>query len=396
MQKFLVFEKQYHNMEFEFTEKQNKFKALVRSFAENEIRPRADAIDKEDRFPWEIIKKAGEIGLLGMTASEEYGGIGVDTISFAIAIEEISRVSGSLGLTIEAHNSLAVGHIYNRGTEEQKRKYVIPLAKGEKIGAWALTEPTAGSDAGGMQTTAVPDKDGWVLNGTKLFITSGDVADPVVVMAVTDKTKKAKGISAFIVEKNTPGLSFGKEENKLGLRGSRTVEVILDSCRVPKENMLDAEGMGFIGAMETLCRGRVAIAAMAVGIAQGAFEEALKYSVKREQFGKAICNFQAVQWMLADMAIKIDAARLLVHRAAYLEDTGKKFAKEASMAKLFASETAMEVTQNAMQILGGYGYTDEYPVERFFRDIKLCEIGEGTSEVQRLIISREILKEVGK
>jgi alkylation response protein AidB-like acyl-CoA dehydrogenase len=383
-------------MEFEFTEKQNSFRTLVRSFAENEIRPKAEIIEKEGRFPWDIIKKAGEIGLLGMTAPKEYGGTGVDTISFALAIEEISRVSGSLGLVIEAHNSLAVGHIYNRGNEEQKRKYVIPLAKGEKIGAWALTEPTAGSDAGGMQTTAVFDKDGWVLNGTKQFITSADVADPIVVMAVTDKTKKSKGISAFIVEKNTPGLSFGKEEDKLGLRGSKTVEVILDSCRVPKENMLDAEGMGFIGAMETLYRGRVAIAAMAVGIAQGAFEEALKYSKKRIQFGKPICKFQAIQWMLADMATKIDAARLLVYRAAYLEDIGKKFAKEASMAKLFASENAMEVTQTTMQILGGYGYTDEYPVERFFRDIKLCEIGEGTSEVQRLIISREILEEVSK
>lgn len=383
-------------MEFEFTEKQNSFRTLVRSFAENEIRPKADIIEKEGRFPWDIIKKAGEIGLLGMTAPKEYGGIGVDTISFALGIEEISRVSGSIGLTIEAHNSLAVGHIYNRGTEEQKRKYVIPLAKGEKIGAWALTEASGGSDASSIQTTALQDGDYWVLNGTKLFITSGDVADPVVVMAVTDKTKRAKGISAFIVEKATPGLSYGKEEDKLGLRGTSTVELILENCRVPKENMLDKEGMGFIGAMETLYRGRVAIAAMAVGIAQGAIEEALKYSKKRIQFGKPICNFQAIQWMLADMATKIDAARLLVYRAAYLEDVGKKFVKEASMAKLFASETAMNITQTAIQILGGYGYTDEYPVERFFRDIKLCEIGEGTSEVQRLIISREILKEIGK
>ena len=383
-------------MEFEFTEKQNKFRALVRSFAENEIRPRTDIIEKEGRFPWEIIKKAGEIGLLGMTVPKEYGGIGVDTISFALAIEEISRVSGSLGLTVEAHNSLAVGHIYNRGTEEQKRKYVIPLAKGEKIGAWALTETSGGSDAASIQTTAVQDGDYWVLNGAKLFITSGDVADPVVVMAVTDKTKRAKGISAFIVEKATPGLSYGKEEDKLGLRGTSTVELILDNCRVPKENMLDKEGMGFIGAMETLYVGRVAIAAMAVGIAQGALEEALKYSEKRIQFGKPICKFQAIQWMLADMATKIDAARLLVYRAAYLDDMGKKFVKEASMAKLFASETAMNITQTAIQILGGHGYTDEYPVERFFRDIKLCEIGEGTSEVQRLIISREILKEIGK
>ena len=383
-------------MEFEFTEKQNKFRALVRSFAENEIRPRTDIIEKEGRFPWEIIKKAGEIGLLGMTVPKEYGGIGVDTVSFALAIEEISRVNGSLGLTVEAHNSLAVGHIYNRGTEEQKRKYVIPLAKGEKIGAWALTETSGGSDAASIQTTAVQDGDYWVLNGAKLFITSGDVADPVVVMAVTDKTKRAKGISAFIVEKGTSGLSYGKEEDKLGLRGTSTVELILDNCKVPKENMLDKEGMGFIGAMETLYVGRVAIAAMAVGIAQGAFEEALKYSVKREQFGKPISKFQAIQWMLADMATKIDAARLLVYRAAYLEDIGKKFAKEASMAKLFASETAMNITQTAIQILGGHGYTDEYPVERFFRDIKLCEIGEGTSEVQRLIISREILKEIGK
>ncbi|MDI6855893.1 MAG: acyl-CoA dehydrogenase family protein [Candidatus Thermoplasmatota archaeon] len=381
-------------MRLELTEEQLKFKALVREFAEKEIAPIAQEIDRDGRFPSEVITKAAKLGLLGITIPKEYGGLGLDNISYAIAIEEISKVSGSLGLTLEAHNSLCTWHIYNKGTEEQRKKYVVPLAKGQYLGAWALTEPLAGSDAASIQTTAVREGDYWVINGTKLFITNSDIAGTIVVMAVTDKSKRAKGISAFIIEKGTEGLSYGKEEDKLGLRACRTVEVILENCKVPKENLLGGEGMGFIGAMETLYGGRVGVAAMAVGIAQAAYEVSLKYSKQRKQFGKYICEFQAIQWMLANMATEIEAARLLALRAAYLADIGKRYVKEASMAKLFASEVAMKITAQAIQILGGYGYTEDYPVERFFRDVKLCEIGEGTSEVERLIISREILKEL--
>ena len=377
-------------MDFELTEMQKLFKKTVREFAEKEIKPLADKIDKEEYFPKDLYKKMGKMGLMGMTVPQKYGGAGIDRVSYMIALEEISRVCGSTGLILEAHNSLGVGHIYEKGTEEQRKKYLPKILNGEGIAAWALTEPNAGSDAAATQTTAVLDGDEWVINGTKQFITSGDIAEVVTVMAKTDKTQGAKGISAFIVEKDTPGFKVGQLEDKLGVRGSHTAELIFKDCRIPKENLLDKEGMGFIGAMTILDRGRTAIGTMAVGIAQGALDESIEYAKQRQQFGKPIGKFQAIQWMIADMATQIDAARLLVYRAADLEEKGKPFTIEASMAKLFASEIAMKATRNAIQIFGGYGYTREYPLERFFRDAKLCEIGEGTSEVQRMIIARKL------
>lgn len=377
-------------MDFELTEMQKLFKKTVREFAEKEIKPLADKIDKEEYFPKDLYKKMGKMGLMGMTVPQKYGGAGIDRVSYMIALEEISRVCGSTGLILEAHNSLGVGHIYEKGTEEQRKKYLPKLLNGEGIAAWALTEPNAGSDAAAIQTTAVLDGDEWVINGTKQFITSGDIAEVVTVMAKTDKTQGAKGISAFIVEKDTTGFKVGQLEDKLGVRGSHTAELIFKDCRIPKENLLDKEGMGFIGAMTILDRGRTAIGTMAVGIAQGALDESIEYAKQRQQFGKTIGKFQAIQWMIADMATQIDAARLLVYRAADLEEKGKPFTIEASMAKLFASEIAMKATRNAIQIFGGYGYTREYPLERFFRDVKLCEIGEGTSEVQRMIIARKL------
>lgn len=377
-------------MDFELTEMQKLFKKTVREFAEKEIKPLADKIDKEEYFPKDLYKKMGKMGLMSMTVPQKYGGAGIDRVSYMIALEEISRVCGSTGLVLEAHNSLGVGHIYEKGTEEQRKKYLPKLLNGEGIAAWALTEPNAGSDAAATQTTAVLDGDEWVINGTKQFITSGDIAEVVTVMAKTDKTQGAKGISAFIVEKDTPGFKVGQLEDKLGVRGSHTAELIFKDCRIPKENLLDKEGMGFIGAMTILDRGRTAIGTMAVGIAQGALDESIEYAKQRQQFGKPIGKFQAIQWMIADMATQIDAARLLVYRAADLEEKGKPFTIEASMAKLFASEIAMKATRNAIQIFGGYGYMREYPLERFFRDAKLCEIGEGTSEVQRMIIARKL------
>ena len=377
-------------MDFELTEMQKLFKKTVREFAEKEIKPLADKIDKEEYFPKDLYKKMGKMGLMGMTVPQKYGGAGIDRVSYMIALEEISRVCGSTGIILEAHNSLGVGHIYEKGTEEQRKKYLPKLLNGEGIAAWALTEPNAGSDAAATQTTAVLDGDEWVINGTKQFITSGDIAEVVTVMAKTDKTQGAKGISAFIVEKDTTGFKVGQLEDKLGVRGSHTAELIFKDCRIPKENLLDKEGMGFIGAMTILDRGRTAIGTMAVGIAQGALDESIEYAKQRQQFGKPIGKFQAIQWMIADMATQIDAARLLVYRAADLEEKGKPFTIEASMAKLFASEIAMKATRNAIQIFGGYGYTREYPLERFFRDAKLCEIGEGTSEVQRMIIARKL------
>jgi len=377
-------------LDFSLSDEQKLFQKTIREFCEREIKPIADKIDKEEYFPKDLYKKMGQMGLMGMTVPQKYGGAGIDRISYMIALEEISRVSGSVGLTVEAHNSLGIGHIYEHGTEEQRKKYLPKLCSGQGFAAWALTEPNAGSDAASAQTTAVLDKDEWVINGAKQFITSGDIADVVVVMAMTDKSKGAKGISAFIVEKDTPGFKVGQLEDKLGLRGSHTAQLFFEDCRVPKENLLGEVGMGFIGAMNILDRGRTAIGAMSVGIARAALEDAIEYAEQRQQFGRPISKFQAIQWMIADMATEIDAARLLVYRAAYMEDQNIRFTKEAAMAKLFASEMAMRATRKAIQIFGGYGYTTEYPVERYFRDIKLCEIGEGTSEVQRLVISRQL------
>lgn len=379
-------------MRFDLTKEQRLIRRTVREFVEKEIKPRASELEEMATFPFDIIRKAGELSLLGMTVPREYGGAGMDRISYCLALEELARGNASIALTLEAHNSLGMAHIYEKGNEEQRRTYVPSLARGEKISAWALTEPNAGSDASATETTAVRDGDEWVINGNKVFITNGRIADVIVVMASTDRSKGARGISAFIVEKGTPGLSYGKDEDKLGLRNCVTTELFFDDCRVPAENIIGVEGEGFIGAMEILDRGRTAVGALAVGIARAALEESIKYAKEREQFGRAIAKFQAIQWMIADMATMIEAARLLVLRAAYLEDRGKRFTKEASMAKLFASEMGMWATTKAIQIHGGYGYTKDYPVERYFRDVKLMEIGEGTSEIQRLVISRELLR----
>jgi len=377
-------------MNFQFTEEQKLFQKVIRDFCEKEIKPLASKIDKEEYFPWDLYKKMGKMGLMGMTVPQKYGGAGIDRISYMMALEEISRVCGSTGITVEAHNSLGVGHIYEKGTEEQRKKYLPKLTSGEAIAAWALSEPNAGSDAASIQTTAVLKGKEWILNGTKQFITSGDIAAVTTVMAKTDKEKGAKGISAFLVEKDTPGFKVGQLEDKLGLRGSRTAELILENCRIPQDNLLGEIDFGFLGAMNILDRGRTAIGAMSVGIAQAALEDSIEYAKQREQFGKPIGSFQAIQWKIANMATDIDAARLLVYRAAFLEDMNQPFTKEAAMAKLFGSEMAMRAAREAIQIFGGYGYTKEYPLERYYRDVKLCEIGEGTSEVQRMVIAKRL------
>ena len=377
-------------MDFSLSDEQKLFQKTIREFCEKEIKPIAEKIDQEEYFSEGLYKKMGRMGLMGMTVPQKYGGAGIDRVSYMMALEEISRVCGSTGIIVEAHNSLGVGHIYERGTEEQRKKYLPKLTNGEEIAAWALTEPNAGSDASSIQTTAVLDGDEWVINGTKQFITSGDIAWIATVMAKTDKDKGAKGISAFIVEKNTPGFRIGQLEDKLGLRGSHTAELIFEDCRIPRKNLLGKKDLGFIGAMNILDRGRAAIGAMSVGIARGALEDSIEYAKQREQFGRPIGKFQAIQWKITDMATDIDAARLLVYRAAYLEDQNVRFTKEAAMAKLFASEMAMRAAREAIQIFGGYGYTKDYPLERYFRDIKLCEIGEGTSEVQHMVIARQL------
>ena len=382
-------------MDFSFSEEQQLTRQMVREFAESEIAPRSAHLDETQEFPFDIFKKLAALGLTGVTFPTEYGGSGMSMVDYTIVLEEIARVDPGVCLSVAAHNGLPCNHIYLEGTEEQKRKYLVPLAKGEKLGTWSLTEPTAGSDAGGTRTRAERDGDSFLLNGSKTFATHGSIADIAVVFAVTDAAAgKHGGISAFILEKGMAGFRPGKRENKMGCRASDTAELVMENCRVPESQLLGREGAGFRGALRVLDSGRIGIASMAVGTAQGAFEAALKYSKQRRQFDRPISEFQAIQWMLADCATEIQAARLLTLRAAALKDAGKDINLAASMAKLYASEVAMRVTDKAIQIHGGYGYVKEYPVEKFHRDAKLTTIGEGTSEIQRLVIARRILEPV--
>jgi alkylation response protein AidB-like acyl-CoA dehydrogenase len=379
-------------MNFELTEEQKQIKASVREFAESEIAPHVMEWDESQHFPVELQPKLADLGLLGVLFPEEYGGAGMGYVEYATIIEELSRVDGSVGISVAAHNSLCSNHIFSYGSEEQKKKFLTPLASGAHLGAWGLTEPSAGSDASGTKSTAVRADGGWIVNGSKNFITHAIHADTCVAMAVTDRGKRSKGISAFIFEKGMNGFSPSKKENKLGLRASETASVVFEDCFVPDGNLLGDEGQGFVNAMEILDGGRISIAALGVGIAQGAYESAVRYSQERQQFGKPISEFQAIQFKLANMATQIDAARLLMYRAAWMKDQGKKTTKESSMAKLFSSEISVEVCEEAIQIHGGYGYTKDYPAEKYWRDSKLCTIGEGTSEIQRIIIAREILR----
>jgi alkylation response protein AidB-like acyl-CoA dehydrogenase len=379
-------------VDFQFTDEQEQLRRSVREFAEGEIGPHVREWDEASHFPKEIMPKLGEMGLLGIIFPEQYGGAGLGYTEYVIAIEELARVDGSVGLIVAAHNSLCGNHIFKFGNEAQKKKYLAPLAQGKKIGAWSLTEPEAGSDAGGTRTTAVRDGRHWVLNGAKTFTTNGQYADVCVAMAVTDKAKKSHGISAFILEKGMAGFRPGKKENKLGMRASDTSEVIFSDCRVPQENLLGPEGDGFIGSLKILDGGRISIAALALGMAQGALEAATRYAKQRKQFGQAISEFQAIQFKLADMATEVEAARLLVYQAAWLADQeNRRFTREASMAKLFASEVAVRVANECVQIHGGYGFIKDYPAEKYYRDVKLCTIGEGTSEIQKLVIARQLL-----
>jgi butyryl-CoA dehydrogenase len=379
-------------MNFKLSEVHEMIRKMVRDFARNEVAPTAAERDEEERFDREIFDKMAELGLTGIPWPEEYGGIGSDYLAYCIAVEELSRVCASTGVTLSAHTSLAGWPIYKFGSEEQKQKFLRPMALGEKIGGYGLTEPGSGSDAGGMKTTARRDGDDFILNGSKIFITNGGIADIYVVFAVTDATQKHKGTSAFIVESDTPGFSVGKKEKKLGIRSSPTTEIIFEDCRVPAANMLGAEGEGFKIAMMTLDGGRNGIAAQAVGIAQGALDAATDYAKERVQFGKPIAQQQGVGFKLADMATSIEASRLLTYQAAWLESEGLPYGKESAMSKLFAGDTAMKVTTEAVQIFGGYGYTKDYPVERYMRDAKITQIYEGTQEIQRLVISRMITK----
>ncbi|HHY61229.1 MAG TPA: acyl-CoA dehydrogenase [Clostridia bacterium] len=380
-------------MPYLLTEEQKMMRDMVRKLAQNEIAPRAAEIDRTGEFPWENIKKMAELGLMGVPIPQEYGGAGCDFLSYIITIEEISRACASTGVILAVHTSVGTLPILYFGTEEQKRKYIPKLAAGEYIGAFALTEPNAGSDASNIATTARLEGDHYIVNGTKIFITNGGVADVYVTFVRTGQEKGYKGVSCLLIEKDTPGFSIGKKEEKMGLHGSQTTELIFENARVPKENLLGKEGEGFKVAMALLDGGRIGIGAQALGIAQAAFDVAKEYAKQRVQFGQPIAEFQAIQFMLADMATKIDCARLLVYRAARLKDMGLPHSKEASMAKMYATDTAMEVTTNAVQILGGYGYCKEYPVERYMRDAKITQIYEGTNQIQRRVIAKHLLKE---
>ncbi|HET9833435.1 MAG TPA: acyl-CoA dehydrogenase [Vicinamibacterales bacterium] len=378
-------------MDFRLTEEQQLLRRTVREFAETEIRPHVREWDETQHFPVELVPKLAELGLLGIQWPEEYGGAGMSALDYCICIEELARVDPSVALSVAAHNGLCSAHIAMFGNEEQKRAFLVPLARGEKIGAWGLTEATSGSDAAGLRTTATKLDDCWVLNGSKHFTTHGRVGDVIVAMAVTDRSAGPKGISAFIVERGTTGMTPGKKEDKLGMRASDTSEVVFDNCRVPSSRMLGAEGQGFVNALQVLDAGRIGIAALSVGLAQGAYEAALTYARERTAFGKTIDRFQAIQWKLADNATRIEAARLMTYRAAVLKDHGERMTLESAMAKLYASEIAVQAADDCVQIHGGYGFVKDYPAEKFFRDVKLTTIGEGTSEIQRLVIARHLL-----
>jgi alkylation response protein AidB-like acyl-CoA dehydrogenase len=379
-------------MDLRPTSEQALLRRTVREFAEAEIRPHVMEWDEKQAFPRALVAKLGAMGLMGIQIPESYGGAGMSAVEYCIAIEELARVDPSVSLSVAAHNGLSMSHLYLFGSEAQKRQYVVPLAKGETLGAWGLTEAGAGSDAAAMRTEARRDGSHWVINGSKQFITHGKVGDTMVVMAVTDRVKSRHGVSAFVLPHGTPGFTAGKKENKLGMRASDTSEVIFQDCRVPADAIIGAEGQGFVNTLQVLDAGRIGIAAVGVGLAQGAYEAALKYAKERRQFGQPIASFQAIQWKLADMATRIEAARLLTYRAAWLKDTGAvRTSRESSMAKLYSSEIAVRAAEEGVQIHGGYGFVKDYPAEKYFRDVKLCTIGEGTSEIQRLVIARQLL-----
>jgi alkylation response protein AidB-like acyl-CoA dehydrogenase len=378
---------------FGLTEEQEQLRREVRAFAEREVASHVSEWDEKSEFPQNVVKKLGEMGLMGVIFPEELGGAGMGYVEYVLAVEELSRVDGSVGIIVASHNSLCTNHIFSAGNDEQKKKYVSKLASGEWLGAWGLTEPGSGSDAGGMRTSATKTATGWVLNGSKTFITNGTYADCALVLAVTNKEKATRGgISAFVVEKGTKGFRPGKKENKLGLRASDTAELIFENCELPEENLVGKVGEGFKDAMRVLDGGRISIAALALGMARGALDAAAKYALERKQFGKAIADFQAIQFKLATMATELDAAWLLTMRAAQMKDAGLSVTKEAAMAKLYASEAACRICDEGVQIHGGYGFIKDYPAEKFYRDVKLCTIGEGTSEIQRIVIAREFLK----
>ena len=379
-------------MDFRLTDAQQILRRSMREFAEAEMGPHVMRWDEAQQFPFELVPRLAELGLLGIQFPEEYGGAHMSAIDYCLCIEELARVCPAIALSVAAHNGLGAAHIYLFGTEAQKTRFLTPLARGEMLAAWGLTEPTAGSDAAGTRTVAVRDGDGWRINGSKTFTTHGSVGGVMVAMAVTDRARGNRGISAFIVPRGTPGMRPGRKENKLGCRASDTSEVVFEDCRVPLDHLLGEEGQGFINAMQVLDAGRIGIAALSVGLAQGAYEAARRYALERRQFGRPIASFQAIQWKLADLATRIEAARLLTYRAAYLKDRGyARTTRQSSMAKLYASEVAVRAAEECVQIHGGYGFTKDYPAEKYFRDVKLLTIGEGTSEIQRLVIARQLL-----